>query len=80
MHDVQFLCNLKRLNILIPVFQKHKIQIGVTGDFKYFASLFGNWGFNPSVASMILDWINSSTLLVNAVGVMNHDFKYGGGK
>jgi hypothetical protein len=42
MHDVQFLCNLKRLNILIPVFQKHKIQIGVTGDFKYFASLFGN--------------------------------------
>jgi hypothetical protein len=62
MHDVQFLCNLKRLNILIPVFEKHKIQIGVTGDFKYFASLFGNRGFNPSVASMVLDWINSSTI------------------
>jgi hypothetical protein len=32
----------ERLNIVMPMFQKYKIQIGVTGDFKYFASLFGN--------------------------------------
>jgi hypothetical protein len=51
--DVHFLCNLKRLNILITKFQKHKIRIGVTGEFKYFASLLGNCGFNLSVATMV---------------------------
>lgn len=58
------------------MFQKHKIQIGVTGEFKYFASLFGNGGFNPSVATIVRIGSVAQLLHINPVVVMNHEFKY----
>lgn len=62
MHDVQFLCNLKRLNILVPMFPKYKIRIERHSGIQIFCKFIWKLGLNPSVASMILDWINSSTI------------------